>query len=178
LSFHSQSTACLLSSLTDLNLLTDALKTYITLMCSRSVTQRLFGFDNVYSWVAFIFQAFGFRHKVTNIKQGAHIHQPKAWPVPLACAQPYYPGNGNHRQLFRLYRSSSAWYSRRVYEREKSWVFFCYCCLVAGLRSRVQCHTTHLTHRTPDYCTVNHQTLRYDFTYLRLGAQARQKSPG
>ena len=28
----------------------------------------------------------------TNLKQGAHIHQPMAWPVPHACAQPYHPG--------------------------------------------------------------------------------------
>ena len=28
----------------------------------------------------------------TNLKQGAHIYQPQAWPVPHACAQPYIPG--------------------------------------------------------------------------------------
>ena len=27
-----------------------------------------------------------------NLKQGAHIHQPVAGPVPHTCAQPYHPG--------------------------------------------------------------------------------------
>ena len=56
----------------------------------------------------------------TNLKQGPHIHQPTAWPVPHACAQPYHPGSGSHGQLFRPYWSSLAWHSRRVYERGKS----------------------------------------------------------
>ena len=30
----------------------------------------------------------------TNLKQGAHMHQPTAWTVPHACAQPYHPGSG------------------------------------------------------------------------------------
>ena len=30
----------------------------------------------------------------TNLKQGTDIHQPMAWPVPHACAQPYHPGSG------------------------------------------------------------------------------------
>ena len=29
----------------------------------------------------------------TNLKQGAHKHQPTAWPVPHACAEPYHPGS-------------------------------------------------------------------------------------
>ena len=36
-----------------------------------------------------------------RLKQGAHIHQPTAWPVPHACAQPYHSGSGSHGQLFR-----------------------------------------------------------------------------
>ena len=28
----------------------------------------------------------------TNLKRGAHIHQPKAWPVPQASTQSYHPG--------------------------------------------------------------------------------------
>ena len=31
----------------------------------------------------------------TNVKQGAHIHQPTAWPVPRTCAHPYYPGSAS-----------------------------------------------------------------------------------
>ena len=31
----------------------------------------------------------------TNVKQGAHIHQPTAWPVPRKCAHPYYPGSAS-----------------------------------------------------------------------------------
>ena len=27
-----------------------------------------------------------------NLKQGAQVHQPKAWPVPQASAQSYHPG--------------------------------------------------------------------------------------
>ena len=30
----------------------------------------------------------------TNLKQGAHIHQPTVRPVPHACAHPYHPGSG------------------------------------------------------------------------------------
>ena len=56
----------------------------------------------------------------TNLKQGAHIHQPTGWPVPCACAQRYHPGSGSHRQLFRPYWGWSAWHSRRVNERGKS----------------------------------------------------------
>ena len=56
----------------------------------------------------------------TNLKQGAHIHQPKARLVPHAFAQPYHPGSDSHRQLFRPYWGSSAWHSRRVHERGKS----------------------------------------------------------
>ena len=53
----------------------------------------------------------------TNLKQGVHIHQPTAWPVPHACAQPYHPVSGSHGQLFHPYWGSSAWHRRRVYER-------------------------------------------------------------
>ena len=49
----------------------------------------------------------------SNLKQGAHIHQPKAGPVPDACAQPYHAGRGSHGQLFCPYCGSSAWHSRR-----------------------------------------------------------------
>ena len=56
----------------------------------------------------------------TNLKQGAHIHQPTVWAVPHACAQPYYPGSGSHGQLFRPYWGSSALHSRRVNEQGKS----------------------------------------------------------
>ena len=34
----------------------------------------------------------------TNLKQGAHIHQPTTWPVPHACEQPYHLGSGSHEQ--------------------------------------------------------------------------------
>ena len=37
------------------------------------------------------------------LKQGVQIHQPKAWPVPYACTQPYQPGSGSHGQPFRPY---------------------------------------------------------------------------
>ena len=39
------------------------------------------------------------RRSKTKSQQGAHIHQPVAWPVPHACAQPYHPGSGSHGQL-------------------------------------------------------------------------------
>ena len=39
----------------------------------------------------------------TNLKQGAHIHQPTALPVPHTSAQPYHSGSGSHGQLFRPY---------------------------------------------------------------------------
>ena len=54
----------------------------------------------------------GYYH-MTDLTQGAHIHQPMAWPVPHACAQPYHPGSGSHGQLFRLYWGSSAWHILR-----------------------------------------------------------------
>ena len=41
-----------------------------------------------------------------HLKQGAHIHQLTAWPVPHARAQPYHPGVGSHGQLFRPYWGS------------------------------------------------------------------------
>ena len=48
-------------------------------------------------------------------KQGAHIHQPTAWLVPDACAQPYHLGSDIHGQRFRPYWGSSAWQNRRSY---------------------------------------------------------------
>ena len=51
-------------------------------------------------------------HYKTDVRQGAHIRQLTAWPVPHACAQPYHPGSGSHGQLFRPYWGSSAWHSR------------------------------------------------------------------
>ncbi|CAH3021380.1 unnamed protein product, partial [Porites evermanni] len=39
----------------------------------------------------------------SRVKQGGHIHQPTAWPLPHACAQPYHTGSGSHGQLFRSY---------------------------------------------------------------------------
>ena len=56
-------------------------------------------------------------HNKTSLKQWAYIHQPKAWPVPHAYAQPYHPGSGNHGQLFHPYWGSSAWHSCQVYEQ-------------------------------------------------------------
>ena len=53
------------------------------------------------------------------LKQGVHIHQPKAWSVPYACTQPYQPGSGSHGQLFRPYWSSSTWHSRQISIRTK-----------------------------------------------------------
>ena len=51
-------------------------------------------------------------------KQKAHIHQPTAWPLPHACAQPYHAGSGSHEQLFRPYWGLSAWHSCRSVTRE------------------------------------------------------------
>ena len=42
----------------------------------------------------------------TNLKQGAHMHQPMAWTVPHPCAQPYHPGSGSQTA-----QSSSIWHS-------------------------------------------------------------------
>ena len=44
--------------------------------------------------------------------RGTHT-QPKGWPLPHACTQPYHAGSGSHGQLFRPYWSSSAWHSRQ-----------------------------------------------------------------
>ena len=55
----------------------------------------------------------------TNLQQEAHIHQPTAWPVPHACAQPFHTGSGSHGQLYRPYWGSSAWQNRRVNGRGK-----------------------------------------------------------
>ena len=35
-----------------------------------------------------------------KLKQGAHIHQPTAWPLPHQCAQQYHAGSGSHGHLF------------------------------------------------------------------------------
>ena len=62
----------------------------------------------------------------TNLKQGANIHQPTAWPVPHACAQPYPPGSDSHGQLFCPYWGSSAWhscarlYTGYIFEKKKN----------------------------------------------------------
>ena len=49
--------------------------------------------------------------------------------------------------------------------------FFCF---EAAVCSGVQCHVSHLTQRTP---TQDHSTVQHQFQF-RMGAQARQKSPG
>jgi len=49
----------------------------------------------------------------SKLKQGAHIHQPTAWPLPHASAQPYHAGGGSHGQQFRPYWGSSEWHRRR-----------------------------------------------------------------
>ena len=33
------------------------------------------------------------KFNLINLKQGAHIHQPIARPVPHACTEPYQPGS-------------------------------------------------------------------------------------
>ena len=42
----------------------------------------------------------------TNLKQGAHVHQPTVWTVPHACTQPYHPGSGSQTAW-----GSSIWHS-------------------------------------------------------------------
>ena len=54
--------------------------------------------------------------KKTNVRQGAHIHQPTAWPVPCACAQPYHPGSGSNGQLVFPYWGLPAWHSHGTSE--------------------------------------------------------------
>ena len=54
-----------------------------------------------------------------KLRQGAHIHQPTASPLPHACAQPYHTGSGSHGALFRPYWGSSAWHSRRSVTGER-----------------------------------------------------------
>ena len=49
----------------------------------------------------------------SKLRQGAHIHQPTAWPLPHPCAQPYHTGSGSHGRLFRPDWGSSAWHSRQ-----------------------------------------------------------------
>ena len=69
----------------------------------------------------------------SKLKQGAHIHQPTAWPLPHACAQPYHAGSGSQGQLFSPYRGSSAWHSRRSVTGESR-----------GESFKCQLHTTHV----------------------------------
>ena len=67
---------------------------------------------------------------MTNLEQGAHIHQPTAWPVPHTCAQPCHPGSGSHGQLFRLIGSH--------YETTICWSLICTSSpTVAGVEWRV-----------------------------------------
>ena len=50
----------------------------------------------------------------TNLKQGAHIHQPTAWVLPNTCAQQYHPCSGSNGQLFCPYWGSSAQHSHQT----------------------------------------------------------------
>ena len=59
-----------------------------------------------------------------NLEQLAHTHQPTAWPVPHACAQPRHAGSGSHGQLSRPNWGSSAWHSRRSVNGENPCFFF------------------------------------------------------
>ena len=59
-----------------------------------------------------------------NLEQSAHTHQPTAWPVPHACAQPHHAGSSSHGQLYRPNWGSSAWHSRRSVSGENSCFFF------------------------------------------------------
>ena len=58
-----------------------------------------------------------------NLEQGVHTHQPTAWPVPHACAQPHHAGSGSHGQLPRPNWGSSAWHSRRSVNGENPCFF-------------------------------------------------------
>ena len=60
----------------------------------------------------------------SRLKQGAHLRQPTAWPLPHACAKPYHVGSGSHGQLFRPYWGSSAWHCRRSVTGGGGPVFF------------------------------------------------------
>ena len=59
----------------------------------------------------------------SKLKQGTHVHQPTAWPIPHTCAQPYHAGSGSHEQLFRPYWGLSAWHSRRSVTGENACFF-------------------------------------------------------
>ena len=58
------------------------------------------GVGGVVVYYSFLNMTFVHVLNKTNLKQGAHIHQPTAWPVPHACAEPYHPGSGSSGQLF------------------------------------------------------------------------------
>ena len=62
----------------------------------------------------------------SKLKQGAHIQQPTAWPLPHACAQPHHAGSGSHGRLLRPYWGSSVWHSRRSVTGENP------CCFCLG----------------------------------------------
>ena len=96
-----------------------------------------------------------------NLEQGAHIHQPTAWPIPHACAQPRHAGSGSHAQLFRPNWGSS--------ENGKP-VFFFWGGggFEAGRHGRVQCQVTHLTTQTQDHNTERHKTVYYKIKCLRM----------
>ena len=116
-------------------------------------------------------------HMRQTEQQVTQIHQPSAWPVPNACVQLYHPGSGSHRHLFHPYQGSSAWHSRRTYERTKS----CFLLLLLFRGGRTQtsamlcCPSTYKT-QTQDHNTVLRQL--YIISRLRMGARARQISPG
>ena len=77
----------------------------------------------------------------TKLKQGAHIHQPLAWPLPYTCRQPYHAGSGSHGQLFRPFWGSSAWHSRRSMARENPRIKDPAC---QGKSFKCQLYTTHV----------------------------------
>ena len=110
-----------------------------------------------------------------NLEQLANTHQPTAWPVPHACAQPRHAGSGSHGQLSRPNWGSSAWHSRWSVNGENPCFFFGF---EADIHGRLQCQVTHLTAQTQDHNTERHKTVHYKLTCLRIGAQLRQKSPG
>ena len=74
-------------------------------------------------------------------KQGTHIHQPMAWPLPHACAQPYHAGAGQPwaAVLLILGLNSMAWPS--VSDRGHLCTKTLYC---SGKSFKCQFHTTHV----------------------------------
>ena len=95
-----------------------------------------------------------------------HTYQLRGMAITLHRRATISPGQ---RQLWTAISLLLAWHSRGVYERTNPRFF----CFEARVRSEVQCHVTRLTRRTPtqDHWTVQHQTIRYNLTYLRMGAQ-------